>query len=137
MANDYICREAEIRFFNDWVDDLDKQINDSVNCPHLRSDYKVCKTQLLDCIHAIKEMPAADVVPVEWVPVKERLPEPCFPVWAACKAADGRENWVIETSYIPNPQSKSQWGPVPILETGRATVYAWAERHPPEAPKEG
>lgn len=85
----------------------------------------------------IAKIPAADVVPVEWVPVKERLPEPCFPVWAACKAADGRENWVIETSYIPNPQSKSQWGPVPILETGRATVYAWAERHPPEAPKEG
>lgn len=62
--DDYISREAEIQFFNDWVDDLDKQINDSVNCPHLRSDYKVCKTQLLDCIHAIKEMPAADVRPV-------------------------------------------------------------------------
>lgn len=58
---DFISREAEIQFFNDWVDDLDKQINDSVNCPHLRSNYKVCKTQLLDCIHAIKEMPAADV----------------------------------------------------------------------------
>lgn len=85
----------------------------------------------------VNSIPPADVVPVEWVPVKERLPEPWFPVWAACKAADGRENWVIETSYIPNPQSKSQWGPVPILETGRATVYAWAERHPPEAPKEG
>lgn len=86
--------------------------------------------------NAVRDIPAADVVPVEWVPVKERLPEPYFPVWAAC-SADGRENWVIETSYIPNPQSKSQWGPVPILETGRATVYAWAERHQPEAPKEG
>lgn len=62
--DDYISREAEIRFFNNWVDDLDKQIDDSVGYPHLRSDYKVCKTQLLDCIHAIKEMPAADVRPV-------------------------------------------------------------------------
>lgn len=62
---DYISREAAIRFFNGWVDDLDKQIDDSVNYPHLRSDYKVCKTQLLDCIHAIKEMPAADVVEEE------------------------------------------------------------------------
>lgn len=62
--DDYISREAEIQFFNDWVDDLDKQINDSVNYPHLRSDYKVCKTQLLDCVHAIKKMPSADVRPV-------------------------------------------------------------------------
>ena len=62
--DDYISREAAIRFFDGWADDLDKQINDSVNYPHLRSDYKVCKTQLLDCIHAIKEMPAADVVEV-------------------------------------------------------------------------
>lgn len=76
-----------------------------------------------------------DAIPLEWVSVNDRLPEPYFPIWAACKA-EGRENWVIETIYIPNPQSKSQWGPVPILETGRATVYAWAERHSPEAPKE-
>lgn len=62
--DDYISREAEIQFFNDWADDLDKKINDSVNYPHLRSDYKVCKTQLLDCIHAIEKMPAADVRPV-------------------------------------------------------------------------
>lgn len=64
MATDYISREAEIQFFNKWKDDLGKQIDDSVGYPHLRSDYKVCKTQLLDCIHAIKEMPAADVRPV-------------------------------------------------------------------------
>lgn len=62
--NDFISREAEIQFFNKWKDDLEKQIDDSVGYPHLRSDYKVCKTQLLDCIHAIKEMPAADVRPV-------------------------------------------------------------------------
>lgn len=63
--DDYISREAEIQFFNKWKDDLDKQIDDSVGYPHLRSDYKVCKTQLLDCIHTIKEMPAADVVEEE------------------------------------------------------------------------
>lgn len=61
---DYISRDEAIQLFNDWVDDLDKQINDSTNYPHLRSDYKVCKTQLLDCIHAIKEIPAADVVKI-------------------------------------------------------------------------
>lgn len=64
MANEYISREAAIRFFNEWIDDLNKQIDDSVAYPHLRSDYKVCKTQLLDCIHALDEMPAADVVEV-------------------------------------------------------------------------
>ncbi len=57
---DFISREAAIQLFNDWVDDLNKQINDSMNYPHLRSDYKVCKTQLLDCIHAIEEMPAIE-----------------------------------------------------------------------------
>jgi hypothetical protein len=61
---DFISRDAEIQFFNAWVDDIDKQINDSVAYPHLRSDYKVCKTQILDCVHAIEEMPAADVVEV-------------------------------------------------------------------------
>lgn len=127
--NDFISREAVIeRFCNVYC-----------GCSPEECGFKIQQDGAEECaaVRALKETPAADVVPVEWVPVKERLPEPCFPVWAACKAADGRENWVIETSYIPNPQSKSQWGPVPILETGRATVYAWAERHPPEAPKEG
>lgn len=61
---DYISREAAIQFFYKWKDDLDKQIDHSVAYPHLRNDYKVCKTQLLDCIYVIKEMPAADVRPV-------------------------------------------------------------------------
>lgn len=120
---DYISRETALELIDNAPIIAGNENETLISAPKL-SDEVYC-------------IPAADVVPVEWVPVKERLPEPCFPVWAACKAADGRENWVIETSYIPNPQSKSQWGPVPILETGRATVYAWAERHPPEAPKEG
>lgn len=75
-----------------------------------------------------------DAIPLEWVSVNDRLPEPYFPIWAACKA-DGRENWVIETGYIP--ESRSPWGNYQLLVNGKATVYAWAERHQPEAPKEG
>lgn len=64
MKTDHLSRKAVIQFFNKWIDDLNKQIDDSVAYPHLRSDYKVCKTQLLDCIHAIEEMPASDAVEV-------------------------------------------------------------------------
>jgi hypothetical protein len=97
--DDYISREAEIQFFNDWVDDLDKQINDSVNCPHLRSDYKVCKTQLLDCIHAIKEMPAADVRPVvraKWVDVGPDM------TCSACGFSCDDPWYLAEANYCPN-----------------------------------
>lgn len=63
MSTDYISREKIIRLLYKFVYDLDEQINDSVNYPHLRSDYKVCKTQVLDCIYAIANMPA-DVIRV-------------------------------------------------------------------------
>ena len=69
MATDHIRREDEISFFYKWIDDLNKQIDDSIQYPHLQSDYKVCKTQLMDCIEAIRTFPAADVRPVvraEW-----------------------------------------------------------------------
>ena len=61
---EYISREDAISFFHQWIDDLNRQIEDSVQYPHLRSGYKVCKTQLEDCIGAIQAFPAADVQPV-------------------------------------------------------------------------
>lgn len=71
---DYISREAILNVFQVWREELTLQIADNIDFPHTRSDLKVCRTQLDDCISAIKEMHAADVRPVvsgEWWPAKD------------------------------------------------------------------
>ena len=74
-----------------------------------------------------------------WIPVKDRLPKDYSYVYATCKA-DGRENWVIDTCcYVPlsklAPNSNrcySDWGNVPILNSGQAEVIAWMPHDIPE-----
>ena len=39
---------------------MTRQMEENINFPHTRSDLKVCRTQLEDCIRAIKEFSAAD-----------------------------------------------------------------------------
>lgn len=68
-----------------------------------------------------------------WIPVEERLPEDFEEVWAACKM-DGCENWTIQTVY--DPWLSCPWGGIPVLESGKAHVYAWMPNDPPEPPKE-
>lgn len=71
----------------------------------------------------------------EWVPVTERLPEEFQSLWAACKSLiDSRPNWTIETVY--DSHLTCPWGHVPMLEYGKAVVYAWMDRPLPEPPKE-
>lgn len=71
----------------------------------------------------------------EWIPVTERLPEEFQSVWAACKSLiDNRPNWTIETFY--DPYLTCPWGHIPMLEYGKAVVYAWMDRPFPEPPKE-
>lgn len=73
-----------------------------------------------------------------WIPVSERLPKPYTYVNATCRSlADDRENWVVETMYLPIPkendeQGYSDWGNIPMLNLGKAEVIAWMERKMPE-----
>ena len=53
-------------------------------------------------------------------------------VYAAFRM-EGRKDWVIETTY--DPFLKCPWGRVPILESGKAEVYAWKRRPMPRPPK--
>lgn len=73
-----------------------------------------------------------------WISVSERLPEPYMFVNATCRSlVDDRENWVVETIYLPipkeyNPRHYSDWGNIPMLNWGEAEVIAWMERIIPE-----
>lgn len=77
----------------------------------------------------------------EWIPVKDKLPAMGTFVWATCRSLiDDRENWVIDTCYVPLPKEAnrkySDWGNIPMLNWGQAEVIAWMEQDIPE-PYEG
>lgn len=74
----------------------------------------------------------------KWIPVSEKLPEPFMYVNATCRSlVDDRENWVVETIYLPIPKEVnkhgySDWGNIPMLNCGEAEVIAWVERIIPQ-----
>lgn len=78
----------------------------------------------------------------KWIPVSERLPKPYTYVNATCRSlVDNREDWVVETLYLPipkenNEQGYSDWGNIPMLNWHKAEVVAWMERKIPEPYKE-
>jgi len=78
----------------------------------------------------------------KWIPVSERLPKLYTFVYATCHSlVDDREDWVIETCYVPipkeyNPRRFSDWGNIPMLNYGEAEVIAWMKRDIPEPYKE-
>ena len=78
----------------------------------------------------------------KWIPVSERLPKLYTYVNATCRSlVDNREDWVVETLYLPipkenNEQGYSDWGNIPMLNWHKAEVIAWMERKIPEPYKE-
>lgn len=94
----------------------------------------------LPYVDLIKSMPTITAEPktAEWIPVTERLPKPFTFVNATCRSlVDDREDWVIETLYLPIPKEAnkngySDWGNIPMLNWGEAEVIAWVERIIPE-----
>lgn len=70
-----------------------------------------------------------------WIPVSERLPKVYEFVNCTCHSLiDDREDWVIETVYIPQPSDSpySDWGNIPMLNSGNCKVIAWMHRDIPE-----
>ena len=70
-----------------------------------------------------------------WIPVSERLPEPFSYVNCTCHSLiDDREDWVVETFYLPQPPNSpySDWGNIPMLNWGECEVIAWMYRDIPE-----
>ena len=71
----------------------------------------------------------------EWIPVSERLPEKFRFVNCTCHSLiDDREDWVVETVYIPQPPNSpySDWGNIPMLNDKECEVTAWVYREIPE-----
>lgn len=86
------------------------------------------KEALLVGIKALEQEP-------KWIPVSERLPKTFEFVNCTCHSLiDDREDWVIETCYIPQlPDSPySDWGNIPMLNSGDCEVVAWIHRDIPE-----
>lgn len=70
-----------------------------------------------------------------WIPCSERLPMAFEFVNCTCHSLiDDREDWVIETIYVPQPSNStySDWGNIPMLNSGDCKVVAWIHRDIPE-----
>ena len=70
-----------------------------------------------------------------WIPCSERLPEaPGFVNCTCHSLIDNREDWVVETFYMPHPSGSpySDWGNIPMLNDGKCEVVAWMYRNIPE-----
>ena len=86
----------------------------------------------------IKALPSVTPQEPRWISVSEKLPAPFTFVNATCRSlVDDRENWVVETIYLPIPKETnkhgySDWGNIPMLNWGEAEVIAWVERIIPQ-----
>jgi hypothetical protein len=70
-----------------------------------------------------------------WIPVSKRLPKALEFVNCTCHSLiDDREDWVIETVYVPQPSDSpySDWGNIPMLNSGDCEVVAWMHRDIPK-----
>ena len=161
ICEDVIARKPEIP--DEWkdvftdVDDFIEYIWERVNTRDFEDSYNPAtfnaepnehfkvsadekREQLYELfVEMIERNNAKPVTPTKkWIPVSESLPKPFTFVNATCRSlVDDRENWVIETCYVPIPKAAnkngySDWGNIPMLNTGEAEVIAWMERVIPE-----
>lgn len=113
-CKDSISRDAVMKCFKKWQ-------------PYMA-------TRLLGYEQELKELPSVTPQP-KWIPVTERLPNAYEFVNCTCHSLiDDREDWVIETVYIPQPSYSpySDWGNIPMLNSGDCKVVAWMHRDIPE-----
>ena len=86
----------------------------------------------------VEQLPSVNPQEPKWILVSEKLPKPFTFVNATCRSlVDDRENWVVETVYVPIPKEVnkhgySDWGNIPMLNWGEAEVVAWVERIIPQ-----
>ena len=138
--------DEAIKHCEEKAAELKKEVETWVHCPNdpnkekILKDFEDCKKcaeehrQLAEWLKELKELRARK----EWIPVSDKLPKPFTYVNATCRSlVDDREDWVVETVYLPIPKEFnkngfSDWGNIPMLNWGDAEVIAWTERIIPE-----
>jgi hypothetical protein len=118
-CDDCISREAVIEHYNS---------GEILQCNH------VSRNNLLNYIEALPPVTPKPRTG-HWIPVSERLPKPFRYVNCTCHSLiDDREDWVVETFYLPQPPNSpySDWGNIPMLNHCECEVIAWMYRDIPE-----
>ena len=94
------------------------------------------KSQEENARKELEHLPSVNPKPkTDWIPVSERLPKAFEMVNCTCHSCiDDREDWVIETCYIPQPYNSpySNWGNIPMLNSCECEVIAWMYREIPK-----
>lgn len=88
-----------------------------------------------DAVDIIRNLPSVTPQEARWIPVSERLPKTFEFVNCTCHSLiDDREDWVVETCYVPQPRKSpySDWGNIPMLNHGDCEVVAWMHRRIPK-----
>lgn len=90
-------------------------------------------TEVREKVRALS--PVTPQLKTGWIPVSERLPKKFSYVNCTCRSLiDDREDWVVETCYVPQPKNSpySDWGNIPMLNDGDCEVVAWMYREIPK-----
>lgn len=89
-----------------------------------------------EAVCAVEDLPPVNPQPkTDWIPVSERLPRAFSFVNCTCHSLiDDREDWVVETCYVPEPHNSpySDWGNIPMLNRCECEVIAWMYRYIPK-----
>ena len=102
---------------------------------HMDDIAKLLNTIYETQVNNIKALPSVTPQEPRWIPVSERLPKAFESVNCTCHSLiDDREDWVIETVYVPQPSDSpySNWGNIPMLNSGDCEVVAWVHRDIPK-----
>lgn len=123
-CEDCISRQA----VDTLVDELARAISDERCCMSRGRSTATIMQDILD-------LPSVTPQPTRWIPVSERLPKTFEFANCTCHSLiDDREDWVVETVYIPQPPDSpySDWGNIPMLNEGNCEVVAWMHRDIPQ-----
>lgn len=152
-ADDFDKYAKQHRQLAEWLKEL-KKFREEEPCEDcvsrqavLEQTYSWCKDEFLRTTNPfdylrkrINSLPpvtptSSKMEQVEWIPVSERLPKTFEFVNCTCHSLiDDREDWVVETCYIPqfSDSPYSDWGNIPMLNEGNCEVVAWIHRDIPK-----
>jgi hypothetical protein len=126
----------------DWNDNFSEEALESFES--IQKDLRYCTCQSIGMALAKLELLEKQGCKIEqWISVTEKMPKKFSYVNCTCHSLiDDREDWVVETCYIPQPPNSpySDWGNIPMLNRGECEVIAWMYRDIPKpykAEKEG